>query len=384
MRIMSRLLGLQGIAYSTLVHLQNLEAWTRNHVFQAMNVQSAPPAPYPNLAMDIEKVHESSLLSNGGEAELYDYIKAVMDGSIARTDRKVVSDPANWHSEHYLIHPDRNRVELMTVLPVNSKKLPNWKRSHAYDDKAGANYLVGPDGTWFCPPEQGKLGFVSVGDSIALKLRLEYAESSEAGETFAVEMNSYGTCHSSIKATLELGQPIYVLSTLAPLSYVTQEEFDSNLEICLPGSLIDHQERLKERVKKVFTALIPTEDGCPPMTYLTGKFSTDRHNRHNDDTPCVMTASDKTWCDLIHNYADQQLAQVKSSTGFPAYLYIGGTVAIGFTEKSSEFFFGNVWERLTVLQRLDLYVTLLALHQSNHSSDYSAGHIFRSLDTVLA
>lgn len=383
MKLLSRIYGIQSYLADACNYLQNLEGWTRNHVFQVTNVPSAPPAPHPAHLMELDRVHIPSLCAKGGEVDLYEYIKAVVNNEVFPANREKVSDPLEWKSEHYQFTNNYAVVRFLTVLPVKTSDMQSLHHKHRNREADGMRYLIGPDGTWFAVPEDAKLGWSSTKDGLSLNMKLSYANSAVEGETLPVKIMSGGNCYCTVKETLTIGQPEIIFNGHEALCYVTQEEFDAAFELHLPGSLIDHQERLKERVYKVFTALIPKEDEYPPLAHLTGSFRYDAFGRRSDGV-CLGTLSDEAYVEPTSAYTEAQVVKARKSTGFAVYMKVDSYFGYGITEGGRDWFFEKAWPGMTVGERLEFYMSLLSIYQHNHDDNYSAGGIFRNLDKLLA
>lgn len=383
MKLLSKIYTLQSYLASASTYFQSLEAWSRNHVFQVTNVPSPPPPPHPAMLMELDQINTAALCAAGGERELYDYVRAVSLGLVYPADREKVSNPLEWKSEHYQFTNNYSTVRFLSVMPVKSADLPALHHRHRNQPDEGARYLVGPDGTWYLVPEDAKLGWSADKEGLSLKLNLSFAKSSIEGETMPVRIMSGGGCTSFVRETLTIGQPVLTVTGMAPLEYVTQEEFDAAVELHIPGSLIDHQERLKERVYKVFTALIPKEEDYPPLAHLTSSYRYDAYGRRTDCV-CLGTRSDEAYVSPESEYSEAQLAKARSSTGYALYLKVDSYFAYGITEGGREWLFEKAWPGMTIAERLGFYVSLLSVYQHNHDDNYSAGGIFRNLDKLLA
>lgn len=383
MKLLSKIYTLQNYLAAAGNYFQNLEVWSRNHVFQVTNVPCPPPAPHPAMLMDIDQINTAALCATGGERELYDYIKAVMHGAVYPADRQKVSNPLEWKSEHYQFTDNYSTVRFLSVMPVKSYDLPTLHHRHRNRQDEGSRYLVGPDGTWYSVPEDAKLGWSADKEALSLKLKLSFAKSLIEGETMSVRIMAGGGCTSIVRETLTIGQPELAVSGMTPLEYVTQEEFDAAVELHIPGSLIDHQERLKERVYKVFTALIPKEDDYPPLAHLTGSYRFDAYGRRTECV-CLGTRYDEAYVSPESEYSEAQLEKARSSSGSALYMKVDNYFGYGITEGGREWLFEKAWPNMTIAERLGFYVTLLSVYQHNHDDNYSAGGIFRNLDKLLA
>lgn len=383
MKLLSKIYGLQGFLVDASNYLHNLESWTRNHVFQVTNVPSAPPAPHPSLLMDLDRVNVPALCASGGERELYDYVRAVSLGLVYPADRQKVSNPLEWTSEHYQFTTNYATLRFLSVVPVKSSELQSLHRNHRNREADGLYYLVGPDGTWYAVPDATKFGWSYSKDGLALKMNLSFAKSAIEGETMPVRISSGGSCSCTVRETLTIGQPLITVSGMEPLEYVNQEEFDASLELHIPGSLIDHQERLKERVYKVFTALIPKEEDYPPIAHLTGTFRYNAFGRSTDNV-VLGTLPDDSYVPPEVEYSDEQLDKARKSTGFAVYMKDGSYFGYGITEGGRDWLFEKAWPNMSITERLEFYVMLLSIYQHNHDDNYSAGGIFRNLDKLLA
>lgn len=382
MKLFSKLLGMQHYLRETGVYLGYLQDWTRNHVFQVTNVPIAPPPPNPTGIMELDHINISALVNDGGERELYDYIKAVMNNEVFPANRASVSDPTQWESEHYKFVDKYTPLQLLSVLVVDTSDLPNFHHCHREKSPEGIRYVVGPDGTWYNPPEKAIEGWSVEKDGLVLKLRLSYAKSDIPGELLSVSITPGGTCSSTVRETLTIGQPEFIVNSIKPFTCVTQEEFEAAFELYLPGSLIDHQERLAKRVTKVFNALIPVDDRFPPLTHLYGAFRLS--DRRRSDGVHLGTKPESAFIAPDTDYTDEQVTKALKSTGAPLYIKTRDFFCIGITENGRDLFFKTVWPGMTIVERLEFYVTLLSVYQHNHTDNYSAGGIFHSLNEVLA
>lgn len=384
MKLLSKIYSLQAFLAEASNYFQNLEAWSRNPTFQVTNVPCPPPAPHVSMLMEFDRINPTALCANGGERELYDYIKAVMNNEVVAADREKVSDPLTWESEHYQFTKSYNTLRFLSVIQVRSSDLQDLHRNHRHRNQDGLRYLVGPDGTWYAAPEDAKFGWSATKDGLMLKMKLSFAKSAIEGETLAVSIGSSGTCTCTVRETLTLGQPEITVIGSEPLEYVTQEEFDAAFELHIPGSLIDHQERLKERVSKVFTALIPKEGEYPPLAHLYGTFHYKSSGRRNDNAVCFGSRPDDAFVPPETEYSKEQLELACKSGGFAVYMKVDNFFGYGITEGGRDWLFNDAWPKMSIVERLEFYVMLLSIYQHNRDDNYSAGGIFRNLDKVLA
>lgn len=377
MKILSRLFSMQGYLQAVSRYFIDLDQWSHNPVFRTINVPCPPCPPNPHQVEQFDVVHVESLLTSGGERELYDYIGAMLDREVRPADRVKVSDAKKWESEHYSLSTNYKRLEFKSFLLIDSSSMPNFQRSHTRDT-SNDRYMVGPDGTWRKLEEGVKLGAGIKDNNFYINLRLAFAQSAIEGETMGVSIDYSGYCSCSIKETLTIGNPEVTVRCIEPLDYVTQEEFDANFELVLPGSMIDHQERLKERVVHLFRNLMATEERLPPSSRFTGEFRLDSFSRKEGIR--LATASSLSYIERIHNYDDQQIDTLVENGAFPVYMKVGELFVVGFTEDGLNWLLTTTWDRMTILERLDLYVSMLALYQHNHLGDYTIAEIYKSLD----
>ena len=381
MKILSRLFSMQGYLQAVSRYFIALDNWTHNPVFRTINVPCPPCPPNPHQVDQFDVVHVESLVASGGEREFYDYIKAVIDNKVVAADRVEVSDAKKWESEHYQIANQNGRVEFKSIRLLDSSSIPTFQRSHTRDTNKD-RYLVGPDGTWRKLSEGAKLGAGSKENNLYLKLRVAFAQSAIENETMEVSLDYSGGCYCSIAETLTVGHPEITVRSIKPLDYVTQEEFDANFELALPGSLLDHQERLKERVTQLFRNLMATEDRLPPSSRLTGEFRLDNFSRKGSIR--LATSTTRDFIEHIHDYDEQQSNAVIQNGAFPVYMKVGELFVVGFTETGLEWLTTMAWGNLSILERLELYVLMLSLYQHNHLGDYGITEIYNSLDDHFA
>lgn len=381
MKMLSRLFSMQGYLQAVSRYFMDLDNWTHNPVFRTINVPCPPCPPNPHQIEQFDAIHVESLIASGGEREFYDYIKAVIDKKVVPADRIAVSDAKKWESEHYQVINHSGRVELKSVVLLDSGSIPTFQRSHTRDTSKD-RYLVGPDGTWMKLSEGAMLGAGLRDNNFYLKIRVAFAQSAIEDETMGVSFDYSGNCSCSIAETLTAGNPEITVRSIRPLDFITQEEFDANFELTLPGSLIDHQERLKERVVHLFRNLMATEDRLPPSARLTGEFRLDNFSRKEGIR--LATTTSREYIEHIHNYDEKQMNTLVKNGAFPVYMKLKELFVVGFTEAGLEWLTTIAWKNMPIIERLDLYVSMLALYQHNHLGDYTIEDIFNSLDQHFA
>lgn len=382
MKIESKLFALQTYLREAAGYLENLRHWSHNQVFNTINVPPAPPPPQPFMLNSIDFPNTHCLVESGGERDLYDYVQAVINKEVVAANRVAVTNALEWESEHYKVTRHHERVEFTSILQLNPDDIPRFSRKEYQDTKDEPRYVVGPDGTWKLLRDGVKLGLGLEGINFVMKLRLSFAKSAIENDTMDVSLNWNGNCLCTIEETLALGRPKIPVHSTLPLNYVTKEEFDANFELVLPGSLIDHQERLKERVIKVFRELMPVGGRLPPSSRLTGEFRINKNGR-SDTSLRLATSTTSDYVERIHGYDEEQIDTLIRSGAFPVYMKLGGGYVIGFTESGLDWLLTTTWDKLSIKERLELYVAMLSLLQHNHLGDYSTSEIFKSLDTIF-